>query len=56
MNKKNFYVGVGMGLLACGCAAMAMKPKKKRCMKSAVGKALKTMGEVADSISDAMGW
>lgn len=56
MNKKNFYVGMGMGIAACGCAALIMKPKKKRCMKSAMGKALRNMSEVADSISDAMGW
>ncbi len=55
MNKKNFYVGMGMGLIVGGCAAYAMRPKK-RCVKSVVGKTLKTMGEVADSISDAMGW
>ena len=55
MNKKNFYVGMGMGLIVGGCAAYAKSPKK-RCVKSVVGKTLKTMGEVADSISDAMGW
>ena len=56
MNKRNFYVGMSMGIIACVCAALAMRPRRKRCMKSAVGKALKTMGEVADSISDTMGW
>lgn len=55
MNKRNFYVGMGMGLIAGCIASMAMKPKK-RCVKSMVGKTLKTMGEVADSISEAMGW
>ena len=55
MMKKNFYVGMGMGVLAAGTLAMVMRPKK-RCMKSAVGKALKTMGDMADSISDAMRW
>lgn len=56
MNKKNFCVGVGIGLLACGCAMIAAKPRKKCCTKSALGRALKTMSEVADSISDTMGW
>lgn len=55
MNKKNFYVGMGMGLLVGCCAAYAMRPKK-HCVKSVVGKTLKTMGEVADSISNVMGW
>lgn len=55
MNKRNFIVGMGMGLLVgCG-AAMAMRPKKSG-MKSALGRTLRTMGEVADSVSDAMGW
>lgn len=54
MNRKNFYVGMGMGLMV-GAAAYMMKPKKS-CMKSAMGKTLKTMGEIADSISCYMGW
>ena len=55
MNKKNFYVGMGMGIVAAGTVAMVMRPKKQS-TKSTVGKALKTMSEVADSISDVMGW
>ena len=55
MNKKNFLIGMGMGLTVGGVIAMATRPKK-RCMKSAVGKTLKTMGEVADSISESLGW
>lgn len=55
MNKKNFCIGMGIGMILCGCAAIVMKPKKKCRMKTAVGKALKAMGEVVDSISDALG-
>ena len=55
LNKKNILIGMGMGLTVGGVIAMATRPKK-RCMKSAVGKTLKTMGEVADSISDSLGW
>ena len=55
MNKKNFLIGMGMGLTVGGVIAMVTRPKK-RCMKSAVGKTLKTMGEVADSISESLGW
>ena len=56
MNSKNFYAGLGMGLMVVGAAAMAMRPRKKHCMKSTIGKALHAMGEMADSISDTMGW
>ena len=56
MNKKNLYAGIGIGLAAWGCAALIMKPRKKKHVSSAVGTALKTMGEMADSISDSMGW
>ena len=56
MNRKTFYVGMGLGIAACGAAAIAMHPRKKHKMKSAVGKAFKTMGDVAESISDSMGW
>ena len=56
MNRKALYVGMGLGAAACGAAVIAMHPRKKHKMKSAMGKALKTMGDVADSISDSMGW
>lgn len=55
MNKKNFCVGMGLGLFVGGLAMMAMRPKK-RCMKSVVGRTLKTMGEIVDSACEAMGW
>ena len=55
MSKRNFYVGMGVGLLVGSFALIAMRPKKPT-MKSAVGRTLKTMGETADSICDAMGW
>lgn len=55
MNKKNFYVGMGMGLMVGSTAMLMMRPKK-RGMKCMVGKTLRTMGEMADSISDVMGW
>ena len=55
MNKRNFYVGMGMGLLV-GCSAAVMMRPKKSGLRSTVGKTLKTIGEVADSISDTMGW
>lgn len=55
MNKRNFYVGMGVGLFVGSSAAFAMR-RKKHCAKSVMGRTLKTMGEVAESISDVMGW
>ena len=54
-SKKNLYVGIGMGVAACGCAALIMKPRKRR-IKSAVGKALLSMSELADSVSGSIRW
>ena len=53
MNKRNFYVGMGMGLVVGSAAMLAMK---KNGVKTVVGKTLKTMGEVADSVTELMGW
>ena len=59
MNKRNFYVGMGMGLVVGGVAAYAMRPKKTE-VKTLVGKTLKTvgeaMGEAADTVSELLGW
>ncbi len=54
MDKKNILLGVGMGLAVGGLTAMAMKPKK-RSMKTTVGKTLKTMSDVVESVSGALG-
>ena len=56
VNKSNLYKSLGMGVAACGLGAMLLRPRKSRRVKSAVGKTLRTMSELADSISDAMGW
>ena len=55
MNKRNFYVGMGMGLIV-GSAAMIAMRRKKHPMKSAVGRTLKAVGDIADSVCDSMGW
>ena len=55
MTARNFFVGMGMGLLVGGTTALLVKPKKKSVKKS-VGKTIRAMGEVADSVSSAMGW
>ena len=55
MNKTNFFIGMGMGVAVGMGAGLMMRPKKSS-VKTALGKTRKTMGEVADSISDSMGW
>ena len=55
MNKRNFYVGMGMGLMVGSAAVFAMRPKKNG-VRTVIGKTLKIMGEVADSVSELMGW
>ena len=44
---------MGMGLVVGGCAMYALRP---RGTKSFVGRVVKTMGEVADAVTDMMGW
>ena len=55
MNKRNFFVGMGMGLIVGGCAMGCIMPKKKT-IKTMMGKTLHTMGDAADSVSDFLGW
>lgn len=55
MNKTNFMVGMGMGLMVGMGAGFMLRPKKSS-LGSVVGKTLKSMGEVADTISDSLGW
>lgn len=54
MNKKNFYVGMGLGFAACGLVSMLRRPGRRR--KCAVSKALLSLSELADSINDNMPW
>ena len=56
MNNQNFYTGIGLGAAICGLGAMLMRPRKSKKIKSSMGKTLKTMSELADSVSEAMGW
>jgi len=56
MDKKNLYMGMGMGIAACGLGAALFRPRRNKKVKSTVGKALRTMSEVAESVSSAMGW
>ena len=54
MNRRNVMLGIGMGLAVGGLTALAMKPRK-RSMKTTVGRTLKTMSDVVESVSDALG-
>ena len=55
MNKKNFYVGLGMGMAAFAMVSAIFRPRKHRA-KSAVAKALMNMSELADSVCCNMPW
>ena len=55
MNKKMMW-SAGAALAMLGGGALLMRKPKKRKMRSALGKTLKAMGEVADSVSDTFGW
>ena len=54
MNKNRFFVGMGMGLLVGGCAMKLFTPKKPTA-KSVIGKTLRSLGDVADSVTGMMG-
>lgn len=55
MNKKNFLIGMGIGLVVGDAVGMITSPKKCA-SKNTLGKALRTMSDVADTISGYMGW
>ena len=40
MDKKNLYMGMGMGIAACGLGAALFRPRRNKKVKSTVGKAL----------------
>ena len=49
MNQKQFLLGMGAGLVVGGAAA-AVSMKKRR-TKTGLGRTLKTMGHVVDSVA-----
>ncbi len=49
MDRKQFLLGMSAGLMVGGAAAAAMSMKKTK--KTGLGKTLKTMGQVVDSMS-----
>lgn len=54
MHKTNFLLGMGIGAAVGSCMGVALTAGKKG-PKNIVGKTLKTMGEVADAVSNSMG-
>ena len=56
MKEHNFVKGMGLGMIAGTALGVAMAPKKKTSMKKAAGKAMKTVGQVMENISDEMGF
>ncbi len=53
MNNKQFLLGMGAGLMVGGAAAAAMSMKKSR--KTGLGRTLKTMAQVVDSVAGSFG-
>ena len=49
MNDKQFWLGMGAGLMVGGAAAAAMGMKKSR--RTGLGRTLKTMAQVVDSVA-----
>ena len=55
MTKHEFLRGMGMGMVAGAALGMAMAPKKRKMnLKKAAGRAIQTVGEAVENISDAM--
>ncbi len=52
MNKMTFVKGMGLGLVVGSAVGMVIAPKKK---KSPIGKALRSMGDVVEGISETIG-
>lgn len=56
MNSNNkFAKGIGLGLVVGSAIGVAVAPRKKSGKGSVVSKALKTMGDVIENISDVVG-
>lgn len=52
MNNMSFFKGIGIGAVIGAAAGMVMAPKKS---KLNLGKALRSMGGMVDSITGAIG-
>lgn len=54
VNNMNFVKGIGVGLVVGSAIGMVMAPPKKN-EKTTLGRAVRAMGTVIDSISDSIG-
>ena len=56
MKDHEFAKGMGLGVLAGAALGAAMMPRKKHSVKKAAGKAMKTVGQVMENLSEDMGF
>lgn len=54
MKETGFVKGMTMGVVAGAALGAALAPRKKPSMKKVAGKAMKTVGEVMENLSDEM--
>lgn len=54
MNNKQFFKGIGLGMVTGAAIGMALAPRPKS-MKSAAGKAIKAVGDVVENIAENIG-
>ena len=54
MSHSGFFKGIGTGLLVGAAIGMSLAPDKKR-RKKILGKAIRTVGEVIEDVTDAIG-
>jgi len=54
MGKQGFLRGMGLGMAAGAAIGIALAPKKKRTLKRAAGKVLRSAGEAAENLSSAI--
>ena len=55
MKEHDFAKGMTMGIVVGGAMGVAMAPKKRSSIQKAADKAMKTMGQVMEELSDEMG-
>ena len=56
MKEHEFMKGMTMGVVTGAALGMVMAPRKKTSVKKAAGKAMKTMGQMMENLSDDMGF
>ena len=56
MKDHEFAKGMGLGVLAGAALGAALMPRKKHSVKKAAGKAMKTVGQVMENLSEDMGF